>query len=115
VPRKLGFLLSLLRPVPGVNARIFALYLQRGLWCFGVQDEVVIAVRAVLVATPHSASVPPKQVHRYVRIFKLARILPKRLLALLADEGHVEGLHQRVISLLGMALCAVEPFFAWPP
>lgn len=50
----------------------------------------------------------------HLRILKLARILPERLLALLAYESHVEGLHQRVISLLGVALCAVEPFFAWP-
>jgi hypothetical protein len=49
----------------------------------------------------------------HVRILKLARILPERLLALLADKGHVEGLHQRVISLLGVALGAVEPFLAW--
>jgi hypothetical protein len=49
----------------------------------------------------------------HLRIFELARILPERLLALLANKRHVEGLHQRVISLLGVALCAVEPFFAW--
>jgi hypothetical protein len=52
---------------------------------------------------------------RHPRILKLARILPKSLLALLADEDHVEGLRQRVISLLGVALCAVKPFLAWLP
>jgi hypothetical protein len=47
------------------------------------------------------------------RILKFSRVLPEGLLALLADEDHVEGLHQRVISLFGVALCAVEPFLAW--
>jgi hypothetical protein len=50
----------------------------------------------------------------HLRILEFARIFPEGLLALLAYEDHVEGLHQRVISLLGVTLCAVEPFFAWP-
>jgi hypothetical protein len=53
-------------------------------------------------------------VGRHVRILEFTRIFAKSLLALLAYEDHVEGLHQRVISLFGMALCAVEPFLAWP-
>jgi hypothetical protein len=53
-------------------------------------------------------------VFRHIRILKFARILPKGLFALFAYEGHVKGLHQRVIGLLRMALGAIEPFLAWP-
>lgn len=49
----------------------------------------------------------------YSRILELARILAKGLFALFADEGHVKGLHEWVVGLLLVALCAVEPFFAW--
>lgn len=48
------------------------------------------------------------------RILELTCILAKRLLALFAYKGHVEGLHERVVTLLLVALCTVEPFFAWP-
>lgn len=61
-----------------------------------------------------SAHVPRRRhapVHS--RIFELARIFAKGLFALFADEGHVKGLHERVVGLLLVALCAVEPFFAW--
>lgn len=44
--------------VPRVNARIFALDLDGRFGRFGVEHEVVVAVRAVFVATPHSANVP---------------------------------------------------------
>ena len=46
------------------------------------------------------------------RIFKLARVLPKRLLALFANKCHVKGLHERVVGRLLVALGAVEPFLA---
>lgn len=49
----------------------------------------------------------------HLRILKLARIFPEGLFALFAYKSHVEGLHQRVISLLGMTFCAIEPFLAW--
>jgi hypothetical protein len=75
---------------------------------------VVVAVRAVLVATPHSASVTSSPLFVHLRVFEFTRILPERLLALFADKDHVEGLRQRVVGLLRMALGAVEPFFAWP-
>jgi hypothetical protein len=75
---------------------------------------VVVAVRAVLVPAPPISSVPLSRESGNLRILKFARILPEGLLALLADEGHVEGLDQRVISLLGVAFRAVEPFLAWP-
>lgn len=51
---------------------------------------------------------------QHLRVFHLASIFPKSLLALFAYESQVEGLHERVISLFGVALCAVEPFLAWP-
>ena len=41
--------------IPRIDARIFALDLDGGFGCFGVEHEVVVTVRAVLVATPHSA------------------------------------------------------------
>jgi hypothetical protein len=50
---------------------------------------------------------------QHSRILEFSRILPEGLLALLTNEDHVEGLHQRVISLFGVALCTVEPFLAW--
>jgi hypothetical protein len=99
--------------VPRVDTCIFALHLQRGLGRLRVQDEVVVAVRAELVATPQSAvhhSVPVP----YIRILKLARVLSKCLLALLAYKRHVERLREGVVGRLSMALCAVEPFFACP-
>jgi hypothetical protein len=53
-------------------------------------------------------------VSRHVRILEFARILAEGLFALFAYKDHVEGLHQRVVGLLGMALGAVEPLLAWP-
>lgn len=75
---------------------------------------MVVAVRAVFVAVPRQPICPArKEALVYSRILKLARILAKGLFALFADEGHVKGLHERVVGLLLVALCAVEPFFAW--
>ena len=45
--------------IPRIDARIFALDLDGGFGCFGVEHEVVVTVRAVLVATPQSACAPP--------------------------------------------------------
>jgi hypothetical protein len=50
----------------------------------------------------------------HLRVLEFTRILPECLLALFADEDHIESLRQRVVGLLRMALGAVEPFFAWP-
>jgi hypothetical protein len=41
--------------LPGVLSHILALNLQRSLWCEGVENKVVVAVRAVLIAAPQSA------------------------------------------------------------
>lgn len=49
----------------------------------------------------------------YLRILELACILSKSLLALFAYEGHVEGLQEGVVLLLGMALSAIKPLLAW--
>jgi hypothetical protein len=67
-----------------------------------------------LVQQAHHGSTGTRPDTRDVRILKLARILSKGLFALFAYKDHVEGLHQRVVGLLGMALGAVEPFLAWP-
>jgi hypothetical protein len=53
-------------------------------------------------------------VSRYLRILEFARILAEGFFALFAYKDHVEGLHQRVVGLLSMALGAVEPLLAWP-
>ena len=63
---------------------------------------------------PSISTCPSSQRTPNVRVFHLAGILAEGLLALLADEGHVKGLHQRVIALFLVALGAVEPFLAWP-
>lgn len=52
--------------------------------------KVVIAMRAVLV-----------------RLLKDGHVLAKGLLALLAQEGHLDRLGERVVLLLGVALCAL--------
>ena len=80
---------------PTINPRILSLHLQRRLRLLRLNDKVVIAVRAVLVA-----------------ILELLRVLAEALLALLAREGHVEFLEQGVRFAVGVALGAVEPFAA---
>jgi hypothetical protein len=77
---------------------------------------MIVAVRAILVAVPFPTSVSRDHSlgrrEKYSRIFKLTCILPESFFALFADEGHVESLQQRVVGLLLVAFCAVEPFFA---
>lgn len=55
-----------------------------------------------------------QNVMMHLRILKLACILSEGLLALLAYEDHVKGLHERVVCGLLVAFCTVEPFLAWP-
>jgi len=76
---------------------IFAFDIECGLRRQSLDDEVVVAVRAV-----------------FVTLFKLLRVFPEAFLALLAGKGHVEFLQQRVVFLFGMAFGTVEPFAtAW--
>ena len=63
-----------------------------------VDDEVVIAVRAVLIA-----------------VLELRSILSEALLALFASEYHLESLKKVVGLLLVVALRAIEPFAACIP
>lgn len=78
-----------------VHAGILALDAERRLGDDGLENEVVIAVRAVLVG-----------------LLKFLRILAEALLALLARERHLEGLLELVRLLLVVAVGAVEPFLA---
>lgn len=100
--------------LPGVLSHVVALYLQRCLWCLRLQDEMVVAVRAVLVAAPHQSERYVRQSLLYSRVLELARIFPKGLFALFAYEDHVKGLHERMVALFLVTFCAVEPFFACP-
>jgi hypothetical protein len=50
----------------------------------------------------------------YSRVLKLARVFPEGLFALLAYEGHVKRLHERMVALLLVAFCAVVPLLACP-
>lgn len=81
---------------PVVDAHVLGLDRQRGLGRHGVEDKVVIAVRAVLVG-----------------LLELLRVLAETLLALLAGEGEVELLADGVRLVLGVALGAIVPFSTW--
>lgn len=78
-----------------VHAGVLTLDTERGLGDDGLEDEVVVAVRAVLVG-----------------LLELLRVLAEALLALLAREGHLEGLPELVRLLLVVAVGAVEPLLA---
>lgn len=79
-----------------VHSDIITLNGQGSLGGLGFEDEVVVAVRAVLVA-----------------IVKLLGVFAEGLFAFLASKRHFEALHERVAFLLLVAFCAVEPFPAW--
>ena len=78
---------------PVVDPRVLALDRQSRLGHHGIEHKVVIAVRAVLVG-----------------LLELLSIFAEALLALLAGEGEVELLAERVRLALSVALGAVEPF-----
>ena len=75
---------------------------------------MVVAVRAVLVATPHQSERDLQHSLIYSRVLELARIFPEGLCALFAYKDHVKRLHERMVALFLMTFCAVEPFFAYP-
>lgn len=96
-----------------VDAGILALDVQRGLGGEGVEDEVVVAVRAVLVAvSPSAPCLVSFQNVNHSPVLELAGVLTECLAALLAYEDHFEALQQRVVGLLLVALGAVEPLLA---
>lgn len=78
-----------------VDAGVLALDAQGGLGDDGVDDEVVVAVRAVLVG-----------------LLEGLGVLAEALLALLAGKGHLERLQELVRLLLVVAVGAVKPFLA---
>lgn len=77
---------------PRVLPDILALDLETSLRLLGLEQEVVVAVRAVLVA-----------------LFKRLHVFAETLLALFAGEDHLRGAFELVVLLLGVAFCAVEP------
>lgn len=87
--------LSIVLKHPVVHADVFAFNSNGGLWCFGVNNEVVITMRAVFVA-----------------LVELLGVLAEALLALLAGKDHFVSLLKRVAFGLMMTLGAVEPFTA---
>lgn len=80
---------------PSIFSDILSLHFQSRLWLLRLNHEVVVAVRAVLVA-----------------VLELVHILTKALFALFARKDHFHGLLQVVVLCLGMALGAVEPLLA---
>lgn len=63
---------------------------------FGIDDEMVIAVRAVFVA-----------------LIELLGVLSEALLALLASKNHLQRLQKGMAFLLLMAVCTVKPLPAY--
>lgn len=92
----LGLLDTFVLEHPVVHPGILALDRDGGLGSDGVEDEVVVAVWAVLVG-----------------LLELGRVLAEALLAFLAGEGHVDRLAERVVLLLQVAVGAVKPFPAY--
>jgi hypothetical protein len=90
-----GLLDALILEHLAVHAHIVALDGQSGFGGLSFDDEVVIAVRAVLVTLVH-----------------VLGVLAETFLAFLAGERHVKGLEEVVGFLLVVALCAVEPLAA---
>lgn len=83
----------------GVYPSILALKLEGWRWCFCIEDEVVVAVRAILVT-----------------VFEFLGVFSKALLAFFASKSQVKPLEQLMVFLFLMTFYAVEPFAtAWGP
>lgn len=89
-------LLPLVLEHPAVHASVFSFDRDGGVGRLGINDEVVVAVRAV-----------------FVRVIELLGILAEAFLAFLAGEGHLKSLQERMCLLFLVALGAVEPFLAY--
>ena len=87
---------SIILQHPRIDPHIFALYLQLHLRGQSINDKVVVAVRAVLVA-----------------LVKFLRVFAEALFALFAGKDHFGLFKERVGFGFGMTFGAVEPFFAW--
>lgn len=79
----------------GILSDILTLDLESSLRCLCLEDEVVVAMRAV-----------------FVTLLELLNILAESLSALLASKDHFEGGLQVVCLRFGVAFCAVKPFAA---
>ena len=86
---------SLIFQHSSVDSSVFSLDLQHCLWLHGLQDVVIIAMRAV-----------------FIGVLELVGVLAEALLAFLAGEGPLVGLKERMVFGLAMAVGAVEPFAA---
>jgi len=95
VPPDLLGLHSVVLDHPGIHPHVVTLDSDRCFWRKGVEDEVVVAVGAVLVG-----------------FFKLLSVLTETLFALFTGERHVELLKQGMVFLLLVAFYAIEPFSA---
>jgi hypothetical protein len=80
----------------GVDAHVLALYLESGFGRDGVQNKVVVAVGAILVGL----------------VVFVGIVLAEALFALLAGEGELRVLQERVVLGFAVALGAVEPLAA---
>ena len=83
------------RNAPRVHPCILALNTNHGLWCFGIDDVVIITVGTILVA-----------------LLVVGHVFAKHLLALFIDKHNLCCLLQSVVLRFGMAFSAVEPPFA---
>jgi hypothetical protein len=80
-----------------VLSDVLALNLETRLGLLGLQEEVVVAMRAVLIA-----------------LVELFHVFAKDFSALFACEDHLGGAFELVVLLLSVAFCAVEPLAtAW--
>jgi len=76
-----------------IHPHIVALDLQRRFGRQGINDKVIVTVGTI-----------------FITVVPILGVFSKRLSAFLADERHVETLHERVVFCLGVALGTVEPF-----
>ena len=97
---------------PRVDPSILSFDFQARFGRDGVNDEVVVAMRAVFIAYGEvSGAFSGRSVYR--PFFKLLGVFAEALLALLACKGHVQALQQRMVFLLMVTLGAVKPFAAY--
>lgn len=93
-PNRRHFLLlhTVIPDHPSVLPDIVTLDLQAGLWLDSLEQEVIVAVRAVFVA-----------------LLKSLHVLAEAFLAFLAGKNHLGGAFELMVVLFGMAFGAVEP------
>lgn len=80
---------------PSIHPNILSFHLQHRLGLLRINDEMVITVRAVLIT-----------------FIPVLSFFAEAFLAFLAREGHFGALEEDMLLRFGVALRAVEPFFA---